>query len=470
MPVFSRFFKTVFFTCLFSQSAVANIYNNKKNYYLEKVSQVLPESSLSTHLYKYSNGLTLIVVPQTKNSFSSLFTVVNAGSNKEIEKKDAGIAHFLEHLFFLDAKGSKNQKFEQELVKLGAEFNAHTYKRYVRFYINFPAPVFDEVLKLQGNMFKNLEINSTSLENERNIVLNERSISLDKDDIFSKTSESLNKILYQKTPYEESILGPEENIKSFTAKQLYDFYSQHYSPRNTIFIVVGKFNPDDIAEKIYQEFKNWKGKSENFEQKYYYNTNFSNYICFDKNLPINRYSFVFKKERFSEEDIIYFEILNYILTIKSNSFINELYDKDYISDFYLYYNTGSGIINDQTEFNFETNNTKNFSFYKNAIFNKLDEIKNTKFTSYELNKMKDYLIKNTALSYEKNFNIAENITFNYFTFKSTNPELKFSEIISNLNNSKFSNWIEENFIKNKYYTIKFMQDKKLTNFCKIDER
>ncbi|WP_158999291.1 M16 family metallopeptidase [Pigmentibacter ruber] len=470
MLIFSRVFKTVFFTCLSIQSVFANNYSNKKNYYLEKVSQVLPESSLSTFLYKYSNGLTLIVVPQTKNSFSTLFTVVNAGSNKEIEKKDAGIAHFLEHLFFLDAKGSKNKKFEQELLKLGAEFNAHTYKRFVRFYINFPAPAFDEILKLQGNMFQNLEINSTSLENERNIVLNEKSISVDKDDIFSKTSETLNKILYHKTPYEESILGSEENIKSFTAKQLYDFYSQHYSPKNTIFIVVGKFNPDNIAEKIYQEFKNWKAKSENPEKKYSHNLNFSNYICFDKNLPTNRFTFVFKKEKFSEEDIIYFDILNYILTNKSNSFVSELYEKDYISDFYLYYNTGSGVIDDETEFNFETSDPKNFSTHKNALFNKLNEIKNTKFTFYELNKMRDYLIKNSALNYEKSFNIAENIAFNFFTFKTTNPEVKLSEIISNLNNSNFSNWIEENFIKNKYYTKKFLQDKKLINFCKIDER
>lgn len=469
MPVYSNILKISLFTILSIQSVFANNYNNKKDYYLEKVSQVLPESSLTTYLYRYSNGLTLIVVPKAKNSFSTLFTVVNAGSNKEIEKKDAGIAHFLEHMFFLNAKGFK-KNFDQEISKLGAESNAHTYKWFVRFYINFPAPVFDEVLKLQGNMFKNLEINNISLENERNIVLNEQAISIDKDNFFSKITESLNKILYQKTPYEQTVLGSEENIKSFTAKELFTFYSKYYSPKNTIFIVVGNFNPDDIAEKIFQEFKSWKVKSGVLEQKFDHNLNFSNYICLDKNLPTNRYTFVFKKERFSAEDFNYFNILNYILINKSNSFLKELYDKEYIDDLYLYYKTGSGVIDDETEFNFETSNPKNFSKYKIALFNKLNEIKNTKFTTYELNKMKDYLVKNSALNYEKSFDIAENIAFNFFTFKTTNPELQLSEIISNLNNTKFTSWIEENFISNKYFTIKFMQDKKLTNFCKIDER
>lgn len=436
----------------------------KAPYYLAGSAEVIPDSSLKSYLYKYPNGLQLIVIPQQKSAFASLYINIDAGSNREKNTQDAGVAHFLEHMFFLNAKGFKDKQFENEINALGAETNAHTFKNYVRYYINFPSPAFDRILKLQANMLLNLEIKPEAFSKEKNIILNERSLASDTD-VYQKFSSKINSLIYKNTSYEIDILGTEQTIKEISIPQLKEFYSKYYTPSNTIIVVSGNFKHTEVAEKVSQNFKNWKKSSQ--PQAPQQKLNYSNkvFTCLDKDIQKNIYTLFFLNNKFSIKDYSYFQVLRYILSIKNNSFKNQLFDQNLIEDFYVTQYYTNGVLNDEIKFTFELDKNQDFILVKNLLLEKLKELGKLKLTQTEQIKMSDYFTKEIALDYEKTFNRNEFIAFNYFYFGTVHFETEFMNIIKNLDYPDFVSWLNENLINKKYLLTKLLYNPKQSMNC-----
>ncbi len=101
------------------------------------------------------NGLRILTVPMKDTQTATVVVMVGVGSRYETEK-EAGISHFLEHMFF---KGTEKRPttldISSELDAIGGEFNAFTAKDKTGYYAKVDSKHTSVALDIiSGHIFK----------------------------------------------------------------------------------------------------------------------------------------------------------------------------------------------------------------------------------------------------------------------------------------------------------------------------
>ncbi len=214
--------------------------------------------------YTLGNGLTILTETDKNSSLVSLNIFVKAGSADET-KNEAGISHFLEHLFFRGVPGITGSEFKKQLEMLGGYANAETSRDYTRYYINLSSDNAEKGLELLLLALKNSSLNEDEIERERKVILEEYNIY--KNSAQRKIADRIFELAYPDSTYSRSPIGTEKNIKNFSKSDLADFRQRFYRPSNLIFVLTGNFNEDSLTEKIKRAYANIGNAGENPKSK-----------------------------------------------------------------------------------------------------------------------------------------------------------------------------------------------------------
>jgi len=118
------------------------------------------------------SGVTLLNAPMPSRNVGVML-IVRAGSRDETPRT-AGLAHFLEHLFF---KGTSRRptamEISREVDRLGAVTNAYTDTEEVAYYAEGPAASLDQLADIVTDMLSHPLFEAEEVERERNVVLQE---------------------------------------------------------------------------------------------------------------------------------------------------------------------------------------------------------------------------------------------------------------------------------------------------------
>ena len=87
--------------------------------------------------FSKKNKINTLLVHQENATAASIQFWFRAGSALE-GKKDEGIAHFLEHMFFKGTKKRPGSQIANEVESFGGELNAFTSFDFTCYYINCP--------------------------------------------------------------------------------------------------------------------------------------------------------------------------------------------------------------------------------------------------------------------------------------------------------------------------------------------
>jgi predicted Zn-dependent peptidase len=119
------------------------------------------------------NGVTLLNAPIPASPNVGVTLIVRAGSRDET-RETAGLAHFLEHLFF---KGTQRRptalQISREIDSLGAVDNAYTDTEEVAYYAEGPAVAAIALADIVTDMLSHPLFAAEEVERERNVVLQE---------------------------------------------------------------------------------------------------------------------------------------------------------------------------------------------------------------------------------------------------------------------------------------------------------
>jgi len=119
-----------------------------------------------------ANGVTLLNAPMPSRNVGVML-IVRAGSRDETPQT-AGLAHFLEHLFF---KGTTRRptamEISREVDSLGAVTNAYTDTEEVAYYAEGQAASLDQLADIVTDMLSHPLFEPEEVERERNVVLQE---------------------------------------------------------------------------------------------------------------------------------------------------------------------------------------------------------------------------------------------------------------------------------------------------------
>ncbi|MEY4315879.1 MAG: hypothetical protein RI977_1256, partial [Bacteroidota bacterium] len=255
---------------------------------------------LKVRQYTFANGLTLITSNQTKSPRVYTMVAVRTGSKND-PAEHTGLAHYLEHMLFkgTDRYGSLDWAKEAPLLKqidqlyerynhstdaaerksiyraidsvsqLAAKFSiANEYDKMCQalgaqgtnaftsndetVYINdIPSNMVNKWIALEAERFRNpiLRLFHTELE----AVYEEKNISMDR--VGDKVYEVMMADLFRKHNYGlQTTIGTVEHLKNPSLEAIRNYYNTYYVPNNMAIIMSGDFDPDAVAEQVYEQF------------------------------------------------------------------------------------------------------------------------------------------------------------------------------------------------------------------------
>ena len=103
---------------------------------------------------KLDNGMTLLMEKMDTVRSVALGIWVRTGSRDE-SAKEAGISHFLEHMFFKGTRKRSARDIAIAMDSLGGELNAFTTKEGTTFYIKVLDDFLDKGVELLSDIFLN---------------------------------------------------------------------------------------------------------------------------------------------------------------------------------------------------------------------------------------------------------------------------------------------------------------------------
>jgi len=195
------------------------------------------------------NKMRILLIPTEKHQTCVASIFVKVGSRYE-SKTNNGISHFLEHMLF------KDKNLVERLDCLGAKYNAETSYETTHYYIYGNKNDYLEFIEIIAKIYNNQEFKQQEVEKEKKVIIEELNMLLDNSDEI--INDAINKKLFNNSSLQFPIIGTKNNIKSFTKKNLEDYYKKHYVPPNTLFVLCGNFNEKKALAKIEEQFNKIK--------------------------------------------------------------------------------------------------------------------------------------------------------------------------------------------------------------------
>lgn len=182
---------------------------------------------------------------------------MHVGSMME-EKAESGLSHFLEHMVFKGTAKRSARQIAEEMDAVGGQLNAFTGRDCTCFY----AKVIDENLELAVDILADLVINATmdetELEKERGVILEE--IAMDEDSPEDLVHDLLQTAQFGEQSPGQPILGPAEQIETYTRDDLLAFRKKHYAPKETVIALAGSYDPDKALQWVTAYFGAWENE------------------------------------------------------------------------------------------------------------------------------------------------------------------------------------------------------------------
>ena len=223
---------------------------------------LLQSSEIFPYDYKVEvleNGLKIVSIPLDNPHIISHYVIIRSGSRNEIEPGKSGFAHFFEHMMFKGTKNMPQEAYDDFLTELGAGTNGYTTDDYTCYFVVFAGREnLEKVIETEADRFINLYYNEEMLKTEAPVIEGEYYASASNPG--RRLFEALRDSAFVKHSYKHTTLGYLQDIldmpNQFEYSQL--FKKRFYAPDNTILLVAGDFDHDQLMEYARKYYSGWE--------------------------------------------------------------------------------------------------------------------------------------------------------------------------------------------------------------------
>lgn len=187
------------------------------------------------------------MAPQPDAATATVLILVGTGSKFET-KKENGLSHFLEHMYFKGTTARPSARIISEaLDNLGAVSNAFTGHEYTGYYAKGNPKHVETFIDILSDIYLNSTFPEKEIEKEKGVIIEE--INMYEDMPQHKVWDTLFPLMYGDQPIAWQISGSKENVLSFTRKDFIKYQNAHYTAGNTVVVVAGAFDVDGVMKK-----------------------------------------------------------------------------------------------------------------------------------------------------------------------------------------------------------------------------
>ena len=201
------------------------------------------------------NGLRLIVSEDHLAPVAAVNVWYNVGSKHEVAGK-TGFAHLFEHVMF---QGSANVGKAEHIALVqaaGGTMNGTTWLDRTNYFETMPSDQLELAIWLEADRMGTLldALSQENLDNQREVVKNEKRWSYDNRPYGSWIEKLLGGIYPEGHPYHHPTIGSMADLDAASLEDVQAFFRLHYAPNNAVLSVVGDVEPDQVREWVERYF------------------------------------------------------------------------------------------------------------------------------------------------------------------------------------------------------------------------
>ena len=201
------------------------------------------------------NGLRVITQIMPYSASVCLAVLVGTGSCYESEK-EAGISHFVEHLYFKGTERRPTSKeISQDIEGVGGVINGSTDKELTVFWCKVASSHFPIALDVLCDLLLHSRFDSKDIEQERKIIVEEINMNLDIPQ--QRVNMLIDELLWPEQPLGREVAGDKETVASITREQLLDCVARRYLPNNVVLSIAGGIKHEEAMAQIEPLFDQW---------------------------------------------------------------------------------------------------------------------------------------------------------------------------------------------------------------------
>ena len=181
---------------------------------------------------------------------------VENGSRYE-RPEQAGISHFLEHLFFKGTERRTAAGIAEEMDAVGGMTNAFTGKEYTCYYAKVLREHLPLALDLLADIFTHSTFPAEEVERERSVIIQEISQAEDTPDDY--VHELFNAAFWPGHPLARPIAGTPETVSGLHREHFLSFLEARYRPDRILITAAGSVTHDELLAVVEQQFGGLSG-------------------------------------------------------------------------------------------------------------------------------------------------------------------------------------------------------------------
>jgi predicted Zn-dependent peptidase len=183
----------------------------------------------------------------------------NVGSKNE-QPGRTGFAHLYEHMMF---KGSRNVPDGQHFALLeaagaraGNDINGTTSWDRTNYFEQLPSNQLELALWLEADRMGTLAdvLTQEKLDNQREVVKNERRQSVDNQPYGNWTEKMLGYIFPESHPYHHPVIGSMADLSAASVEDVRNFFRTYYAPNNAVLVVAGDIDVNQAKALVRKHF------------------------------------------------------------------------------------------------------------------------------------------------------------------------------------------------------------------------
>jgi zinc protease len=205
---------------------------------------------------KLKNGLDVILLEDHRLPLVAVNVWYHVGPANE-RPGLTGFAHLFEHMMFEGSRHVGEKAHFLYLESAGASsINGTTDFDRTNYFETLPSNQLELALWLESDRMGFLldKLDDQKLENQRDVVRNERRQSIESAPYGLVQEELFHQLFPKDHPYHASIIGSHADIEAARLSDVRDFFQLYYAPNNASLAIVGDIDPDRTRELVEKYF------------------------------------------------------------------------------------------------------------------------------------------------------------------------------------------------------------------------
>ena len=215
-----------------------------------------PVPRIEYEKYRLANGLDVILLEDHRLPLVAVNVWYHVGPANE-RPGLTGFAHLFEHMMFEGSRHVGEEGHFRHLEAAGAsEINGTTDFDRTNYFETLPSNRLELALWLESDRMGFLleKLNAGKLENQRDVVRNERRQSIEAQPYGLVQEELFHQLFPREHPYYASVIGSHADIEAARLEDVRDFFRLYYAPNNASLAVVGDIRPDQVRSLVQKYF------------------------------------------------------------------------------------------------------------------------------------------------------------------------------------------------------------------------